>query len=263
MTHPVEGTLLPVTHDLGAFQVRRALPARGLTMVGPFCFVDQFGPGTLDIGLGMDVRPHPHIGLSTVTYLFEGAIDHRDSLGSFAMQTWLALPDGLEDIDPAFEQVAADRLPIVESTGAKARVIMGTLWGATAATTCHAPTIYADIVLEAGGSVPIDAEADERAMMLVSGTAEISGEPMELYTLYVLRPGVIGHLLSKTGGRVMLMGGVDFPTGRRVWWNFVASRQDRIDQAVMDWTEGRFPMVENDPEFIPLPDTPLTNSDPL
>lgn len=298
MTHPVEGTLLPVTHNLGAFQVRRALPARGLTMVGPFCFVDQFGPGTLDIGLGMDVRPHPHIGLSTVTYLFEGAIDHRDSLGSFAtiepgavnlmtagrgivhserspqaerdkgapmfgMQTWLALPDGLEDIDPAFEQVAADRLPIVESKGAKARVIMGTLWGATAATTCHAPTIYADIVLEAGGSVPIDAEADERAMMLVSGTAEISGEPMELYTLYVLRPGVIGHLLSKTGGRVMLMGGVDFPTGRRVWWNFVASRQDRIDQAVMDWTEGRFPMVENDPEFIPLPDTPLTNSDPL
>lgn len=298
MTHPVEGTLLPVTHNLGAFQVRRALPARGLTMVGPFCFVDQFGPGTLDIGLGMDVRPHPHIGLSTVTYLFEGAIDHRDSLGSFAtiepgavnlmtagrgivhserspqaerdkgapmfgMQTWLALPDGLEDIDPAFEQVATDRLPIVESTGAKARVIMGTLWGATAATTCHAPTIYADIVLEAGGSVPIDAEADERAMMLVSGTAEISGEPMELYTLYVLRPGVIGHLLSKTGGRVMLMGGVDFPTGRRVWWNFVASRQDRIDQAVMDWTEGRFPMVENDPEFIPLPDTPLTNSDPL
>lgn len=298
MTHPVEGTLLPVTHNLGAFQVRRALPARGLTMVGPFCFVDQFGPGTLDIGLGMDVRPHPHIGLSTVTYLFEGAIDHRDSLGSFAtiepgavnlmtagrgivhserspqaerdkgapmfgMQTWLALPDGLEDIDPAFEQVAADRLPIVESTGAKARVIMGTLWGATAATTCHAPTIYADIVLEAGGSVPIDAEADERAMMLVSGTAEISGEPMELYTLYVLRPGVIGHLLSKTGGRVMLMGGVDFPTGRRVWWNFVASRQDRIDQAVMDWTEGRFPMVENDPDFIPLPDTPLTNSDPL
>ncbi|MEY3906326.1 MAG: hypothetical protein RIR59_1149 [Pseudomonadota bacterium] len=298
MTHPVEGTLLPVTHDLGAFQVRRALPARGLTMVGPFCFVDQFGPGTLDIGLGMDVRPHPHIGLSTVTYLFEGAIDHRDSLGSFAtiepgavnlmtagrgivhserspqaerdkgapmfgMQTWLALPDGLEDIDPAFEQVAADRLPIVESKGARARVIMGTLWGATAATTCHAPTIYADIVLEAGGSVPIDAEADERAMMLVSGTAEISGEPMELYTLYVLRPGVIGHLLSKTGGRVMLMGGVDFPTGRRVWWNFVASRQDRIDQAVMDWTEGRFPMVENDPEFIPLPDTPLTNSDPL
>lgn len=298
MSHPVEGMLLPVTHDLGAFQVRRALPAKGLTMVGPFCFVDQFGPGTLDIGMGMDVRPHPHIGLSTVTYLFEGSIDHRDSLGTFAtihpgavnlmtagkgivhserspqserdrgapmygMQTWLALPDGKEDLDPGFEQVMPDQLPIIEAKGVKARVIMGSLWGATAATTCHAPTIYADIVLDAGGVIPIDAEADERAVMLVGGQAEISGEAMELYALYVLRPGEIATLLSKTGGRVMLMGGMDFPTGRRVWWNFVSSRQDRIDQAVRDWTEGRFPMVPNDPESIPLPETPLTNSDPL
>ena len=298
MTHPVEGTLLPVTHDLGAFQVRRVLPARGLTMVGPFCFVDQFGPGTLDLGMGMDVRPHPHIGLSTVTYLFEGAIDHRDSLGTFAtitpgavnlmtagkgivhserspqaerdkgapiygMQTWLALPDGKEEMDPAFEQVAANKLPIIDAKGAKARVIMGSLWGATAPTTCHAPTIYADIMLEAGGSVPIDAEADERALMLVGGSAEISGEAMEAYALYVLRPGMVATLTSKAGGRVMLMGGADFPTARRVWWNFVSSKQSRIDQAVMDWTEGRFPMFENDPEFIPLPETPLTNSDPI
>lgn len=298
MTHPVEGSLLPVTHDLGAFQVRRVLPARGLTMVGPFCFVDQFGPGRLDIGTGMDVRPHPHIGLSTVTYLFEGAIDHRDSLGSFAtirpgavnlmtagkgivhserspqaerdagasmygMQTWLALPDGKEEMDPGFEQVLPDQLPIIGDTGAQARVIMGTLWGATAATTCHAPTIYADIVLDAGGRIPIDADADERALMLVGGAAEISGEAMELYTLYVLKPGVIGTLASQSGGRVMLMGGGDFPTARRVWWNFVSSRQDRIDQAVLDWTEGRFAMVQDDPEFIPLPEKPLTNSDPI
>lgn len=298
MKHPVEGTLLPVTHDLGAFKVRRVLPARGLTMVGPFCFVDQFGPGHFDIGQGMDVRPHPHIGLSTVTYLFEGAIDHRDSLGSFAtihpgavnlmtagkgivhserspqaerdaggpmygMQTWLALPDGKEEIDPAFEQVAADKLPILTAPGVSARVIMGSLWGQTAPTTCHVPTIYADIVLEADGSVPIDAEADERALMLVGGSAEISGEVMEPFTLYVMRPGMVGHLLSKSGGRVMLMGGLDFPTARRVWWNFVSSRQERIDQAVMDWTEGRFPKVDNDPEFIPLPETPLTNSDPI
>jgi redox-sensitive bicupin YhaK (pirin superfamily) len=298
MTNPVEGTLLPVTHNLGAFEVRRALPARGLTMVGPFCFVDQFGPGSLDIGLGMDVRPHPHIGLSTVTYLFDGAIDHRDSLGSFAtirpgevnlmtagkgivhserspaeerakgakiygMQTWLALPDGKEEIDPAFEQVTADRLPIVEAAGVKARVIMGSLWGATAATTCHTHTIYADIVLDAGGSIPIDADADERALMLVGGEARISGEEMELYTLYVLKPGALGTLTSQKGGRVMLMGGVDFPTGRRVWWNYVSSRQDRIDQAAADWAEGRFPNVPNDPEFIPMPETPLTNSDPI
>ncbi len=298
MTHPVEGMLLPVTHNLGAFEVRRVLPARGLTMVGPFCFVDQFGPGMIDIGQGMDVRPHPHIGLSTVTYIFEGAIDHRDSLGSFAtirpgevnlmtagkgivhserspaderakgaqmygMQTWLALPDGKEEIDPAFEQVKADRLPIITGGGAQARVIMGSLWGATAPTTCHAETIYADIILEQGGSIPVDAEADERALMLVGGDAEISGEKMELYALYVLKPGEKGTLKSARGGRIMLMGGEDFPTARRVWWNFVSSRQDRIDQAVSDWTEGRFPIVPNDPEYIPLPETPLTNSDPI
>ena len=298
MSHPVEGMLLPVTHNLGAFEVRRALPARGLTMVGPFCFVDQFGPGMLDIGLGMDVRPHPHIGLSTVTYLFDGAIDHRDSLGSFAtirpgevnlmtagkgivhserspakerakgaaiygMQTWIALPDGKEEIDPAFEQVKAYKLPIISDGGAKARVIMGTLWGATAPTTCHAETIYADIMLEQGGSIPVDAEADERALMLVGGEAEISGEAMELYALYVLKPGEKGTLKSAKGGRIMLMGGEDFPTARRVWWNFVSSRQDRIDQAAADWAEGRFPIVPNDPEFIPMPETPLTNSDPI
>ncbi len=298
MSHPVEGMLLPVTHNLGAFEVRRALPARGLTMVGPFCFVDQFGPGMLDIGLGMDVRPHPHIGLSTVTYLFDGAIDHRDSLGSFAtirpgevnlmtagkgivhserspakerakgasiygMQTWLALPDGKEEIDPAFEQAKAYKLPIISDGGAKARVIMGTLWGATAPTTCHAETIYADIMLEQGGSIPVDAEADERALMLVGGEAEISGEAMELYALYVLKPGEKGTLKSTKGGRIMLMGGEDFPTARRVWWNFVSSRQDRIDQAAADWAEGRFPIVPNDPEFIPMPETPLTNSDPI
>lgn len=298
MTHPVEGSLRPVTHNLGAFEVRRVLPARGLTMVGPFCFVDQFGPGVIDIGQGMDVRPHPHIGLATVTYIFDGAIDHRDSLGSFAtirpgevnlmtagkgivhserspanerakgahmygMQTWLALPDGKEEIDPAFEQVKADRLPIITGGGAKARVIMGSLWGATAPTTCHAQTIYADIILDPGGSIPVDVNADERALMLVGGEAEISGEAMEPYTLYVLKPGVAGTLRSAKGGRVMLLGGEDFPTARRVWWNFVSSRQDRIDQAVSDWTEGRFPPVPNDPEHIPLPNTPLTNSDAI
>lgn len=298
MTHPVEGTLLPVTHNLGAFEVRRVLPARGLTMVGPFCFVDQFGPGVIEIGQGMDVRPHPHIGLATVTYIFGGAIDHRDSLGyhatirpgevnlmtagkgivhserspaderamgahMYGMQTWLALPDGKEEIDPAFEQVKSDGLPIISSGGAKARVIMGSLWGATAKTTCHAETIYADIILEQGGSIPVDADADERALMLVGGEAEISGEAMELYQLYVLKPGVPGTLKSATGGRIMLLGGEDFPTARRVWWNFVSSRQDRIDQAVLDWTEGRFPTVPDDPEYIPLPDKPLTNSDPI
>ena len=189
--------LTPVTHDLGAFKVRRTLPSRERTMVGPFIFVDQFGPARLPAGQGMDVRPHPHINLATVTYLFEGAIEHRDSIGSHAviepgainlmtagsgivhserspealradgprlygMQTWLALPDGREEIEPAFEQIASDGLPVVESEGARARVLMGSLWGATAATPQHSPTIYADIVLAAGGAIPIDADADER-----------------------------------------------------------------------------------------------------
>lgn len=293
----IEGTLLPVTHDLGDFQVRRVLPARGLTMVGPFCFVDQFGPARLDPGIGMDVRPHPHIGLATVTWLFDGAIDHRDSLGSFAtiqpgavnlmtagkgivhserspaearrtgarmfgMQTWLALPDGQEDMDPAFEQVTAAQLPVIESADARAQVIMGTLWGETAATTCYAETIYAEINLTPGGSIPIDALAEERALMLVEGAADLEGEAMEPFTLYVLKPGHPATLRSAGGGRLMLMGGEAFSTPRHVWWNFVSSSRERIVEAKADWSEGRFASVENDPEFIPLPEKPLTNSDP-
>src|SRR5438270_10519663 len=198
---PLLQTIMPVTHDLGAFKVHRTLPGRHRTMVGPFIFVDEFGPARLPAGRGMDVRPHPHINLATVTYLFEGAIEHRDSIGSLAviepgainlmtagsgivhserspqavrpegpsmygMQTWLALPDGQEEIAPAFDHVPADGLPLVEDGGASARVLMGTLWGATATTPQHSPTIYADIQLRAAGSVPIDAEADERAVML-------------------------------------------------------------------------------------------------
>jgi redox-sensitive bicupin YhaK (pirin superfamily) len=281
-------TIVPVTHNLGAFQVRRAIPSRERTMVGPFIFVDQFGPAQLAPGDAMDVRPHPHINLSTVTWLFEGAIEHRDSLGSFAtirpgqvnlmtagsgivhserspvdlrpagpklygMQTWLALPDGREEIDPAFESLTD--LPLVEDSGASARVIMGTLWGRTAATTQHAQTIYADIVLAAGGSLPIDPEADERAVMLVGGEASIDGIPLGLYELTVLAPGAPMKLASLAGGRVMLLGGEAFTSPRHVWWNFVSSSNERIQQAALDWRERRFPTVPGDEvEFIPLPE---------
>ena len=184
-------TIAPVTHDLGAFKVRRVLPSRGRTMVGPFIFVDEFGPAAMAIGEGMDVRPHPHINLATVTYLFEGAIQHRDSLRTnqvirpgainlmtagrgivhsersprelrpegpslYGMQTWLALPDGREEVDPAFDHVPPDGLPLIEDGAARARVLMGSLWGATAATPCHSPTIYADVELSAGGALPVD-----------------------------------------------------------------------------------------------------------
>ena len=290
--------ITPSTHDLGGFQVRRTLPSRPRTMVGPFIFVDQFGPATLAPGLGMDVRPHPHINLSTVTYLFGGAIDHRDSLGTTAriepgavnlmtagrgivhserspgderargaemtgMQTWLALPDAKEEIDPAFEHVPADRLPVIDGHGARARVIMGTLWGTTAPTTCHAETIYADIDLAPGASVPIDDATDERAVVVALGDATLDGEPLERHTLYILAPGRAMTLASQSGARVMLLGGEAFATPRHVWWNFVSSRRDRIDAAKHDWKDGRFPTVPGEGgEFIPLPEVPLTVSYP-
>lgn len=298
MTTAAIQTITPVTHDLGAFKVRRALPSRERTMVGPFIFVDQFGPARLEPGEGMDVRPHPHINLATVTYLFDGAIEHRDSLGSrqviepgainlmtagkgivhserspataraegpsfYGMQTWLALPDGKEEIDPAFDHVPAAGLPLVEGGGAAARVLMGTLWGASAATPCHSPTIYGDIDLRPRGAVPIDADADERAVMLVGGAADLDGLELELYTLYVLRPGHVARLASVSGGRVLLMGGGAFPTPRHVFWNFVSSSRDRINQAKDDWKAMRFPLIPGDSaEHIPLPAVPKTVSYP-
>ncbi|MFT4026063.1 MAG: pirin family protein [Novosphingobium sp.] len=288
-------TITPVTHDLGAFQVRRALPSPQRRMVGPFIFVDQFGPAHLPDGQAMDVRPHPHIGLATVTWLFEGAIDHRDSLGSFAtirpgqvnlmtagsgivhserspaserpggprlygMQTWLALPDGQEEIAPAFETQAG--LPLIEDTCVLARVIMGSLWGETAKTTCHSETIYAEVVLGPSGCIPIDAEADERAVMLVGGEASLDGQPLGLYELTVLAPGQAMSLSSDTGGRIMLLGGEAFTTPRHVWWNFVSSSRERIEQAKDDWNQFRFPKVPGDEvEYIPIPERPLTRSE--
>jgi redox-sensitive bicupin YhaK (pirin superfamily) len=291
-------TITPVTHDLGDFKVRRTLPAKTRTMVGPFIFVDQFGPARLPPGRGMDVRPHPHINLATVTYLFEGAIEHRDSIGSrqviepgainlmtagrgivhserspsaeradgpslYGMQTWLALPDGKEEAEPAFEHVDGAALPLVEGEGVSARVLMGTLWGKTAGVTEHSETIYADIMLAAGASLPIDAEADERAVMVVEGQASLDGDRLEPFILYILAPGQAMTLKSDTPSRIMLLGGEAFATKRHVFWNFVSSSRDRINQAKEDWKARRFPLVPGDEEeFIPLPEIPLTVSYP-
>ena len=288
MSESVIQTITPIAHDLGAFTVRRAIPSPQRKMVGPFIFVDEFGPAHLPPGKAMDVRPHPHINLATVTWLFDGAIDHRDSLGTFAtirpgqvnlmtagsgivhserspqserpdgpslygMQTWLALPDGREEIAPAFESRTG--LPLIESGGTSARVIMGTLWGQTAPTTQYAETIYAEIVIAPGGALPIDAEADERAVMLVGGEAAIDGHALGLYELTVLAPGAALTLTSGAGGRVMLLGGEAFTSPRHIWWNFVSSSTERLEQAAHDWREGRFPKVPGDEtEFIPLPE---------
>ena len=289
---PIEATITPTNHDLGDFEVRRALPSKKRRMVGPFIFVDEFGPAHLPPGGGMDVRPHPHINLATVTWLFDGAINHRDSLGTastirpgtvnlmtagsgivhserspdeerkggarmFGMQTWLALPDGREEIDPAFE--AIDNLPEIEDGGARAIVIMGELWGSRAETTTYADTIYAEIVLAPNGQLPIDSQADERALMVVEGEATVDGIEMPKYTLIVLKPGDAPALKSEKGARVMLMGGESFASERHVFWNFVSSNRDRIQQAKEDWSAGKFPKVPGDEEeWIPLPEKPKT-----
>ena len=294
----IDRIITPTTHDLGGFKVHRTLPSKPHQMVGPFIFFDQMGPAHLDIGTGIDVRPHPHINLATVTYLFAGAIDHRDSIGTFAriepgavnlttaghgiahserspgderahgpdlsgIQTWIAMPEDKEEIDPAFEHVAKAELPLIEAHGATARIIMGELWGRRAPTTVYADTIYADILLTPGASIPIDAGADERAVYLAIGEAEIDGMPMAINTLYVLKPGVAMTLRSTGGGRVMLCGGEAFTTERHVWWNFVSSRPDRIDQAKEDWKAGRFAKVPGDEkEFIPIPEIPKTATYP-
>src|SRR3954471_687395 len=296
---PILLTLLATTHDLGGFKVHRTLPHRERTTVGPFIFFDQMGPAHLPPGGGIDVRPHPHITLATVTYLFAGAIEPRDSLGTFAriepgavnlmtagrgiahserspaelradgpelsgIQTWLALPSAREEIEPAFEHVARDDLPLAEAGGARARVVMGTLWGRTSPVTCHSEIIYADIQLSPGGAMPIDPEADERALYLAEGEAELDGLRLEPSVLYVLRPGIAATLRSASGAHVMLCGGAPLDGPRHVWWNFVSSRRERIQQAKEDWRAGRFVLPPDDhDEYIPLPEAkPLTVSYP-
>ena len=298
MSALITQTLLPTSHDLGGFKVHRTLPHRERTTIGPFIFFDQMGPATLAAGTGIDVRPHPHINLATVTYLFAGAIQHRDSLGTSAriepgavnlmtagrgivhserspadvrpqgphlsgIQTWLALPTASEEMEPGFEHVPKDALPLVEAGGAHARVLMGTLWGKTSPVTCHSETIYADLALEAGAGMPLDPIADERGLYLAEGDAQLDGLGLDPMTMYVLRPGSTATLRSTGGAHVMLCGGAPLDGPRHVWWNFVSSRRDRIDQAREEWKAGRFPLVPGDAEeYIPLPEVPMTVSYP-
>ena len=290
--------LRPVTHDLGGFKVHRTLPHRERTMVGPFIFFDQMGPARLPAGEGIDVRPHPHINLATVTYLFAGAIDHRDSLGTVrriepgavnlmtagrgivhserspadqrpsgpelsGIQTWLALPREKEEVEPAFEHVPERDLPVVEDGATRARVVMGSLWGTSSPVTCHSETLYADLALAPGGSMPIDPAVDERAIYVAEGEASLDGIGLEPQVLYVLRPGIAATVRSESGAHVMLCGGAPMDGPRHVWWNFVSSSRDRIRQAREDWKALRFPLIPgDDEEHIPIPDMPKTVSYP-
>ena len=295
---PVLQTLAPVTHDLGGFKVHRTLPHKERTMVGPFIFFDQMGPASLDPGKGIDVRPHPHINLATVTYLFAGAIDHRDSLGTVqriepgavnlmtagsgiahserspaderergvvldGIQTWLALPRAKEEVGAAFEHVAADRLPVVEGDGVKLQLIMGEAFGAASPVTQHSPTLYAAIDLAPGAAVLIDHPADERALYLLAGDATVDGSALVQRHLTLIAPGYFPMLSSQRGGRLMLCGGAPLDGERHVWWNFVSSSRDRINEAKRAWKAGEFALPPDDrDEFIPLPEMPMTVSYP-
>jgi len=285
----IDMVIVPRARDLGGFSVRRALPSSQRQMVGPFIFFDQMGPAEFLLGAGMDVRPHPHIGLSTVTYLFEGQIIHRDSLGTvlpirpgelnwmtagrgiahsertppelrsvgtklFGIQSWVALSAADEETEPDFLHYGANDLPVLEHEGKVVRVIAGSLLGASSPVRTSSPMFYADISLSAGASVPLDPLYDERAIYTVAGQVEIAGDIFGPAQLLVFRPGDRITIRANTDARFMALGGAPMDGPRHIWWNFVSSRRDRIEQAKADWKMARFDTVPGDTEFISLPE---------
>jgi redox-sensitive bicupin YhaK (pirin superfamily) len=286
----IRQVIVPRARDLGGFSVRRALPAAGLQMVGPFIFFDQMGPAEFLIGQGIDVRPHPHIGLATVTYLFEGEIVHRDSLGTAlpitagalnlmtagrgivhsersgetarargqtlsGIQAWAALPKSHEERAPAFEHFEAGQLPVVSGDGVSARVILGRAFGRSSPAEFAHPSVYVHAEMAAGAQLPFDADYDERAIYIVAGRIEIAGDVFEGGRLVVFRPGDRITIRALDAVRLMMIGGEPMDGPRHIWWNFVSSSKDRIDAAKADWKAGRFaPVPGDDTEFIPLPE---------
>ena len=283
--------LLPRAHDVGGFEVKRALPARERQMVGPFIFFDQMGPGEFLAGRGLDVRPHPHIGLATVTYLFEGEILHRDSLGSqqpivpgdvnwmtagrgiahsertdsalrsrsnrlFGIQSWVALPRAAEESEPAFAHHPAASLPVMEDGGVRLRLIAGEAWGLRAPVAVSSALFYADAVMAGGSVLPLPDQHEERAAYVLDGEVEVSGDRFEPGRMLVFRAGDRLTLRAgRQGARVLLLGGAAMDGPRYLFWNFVSSSRERIEQAKADWREGRFGKVAGDEtEFIPLPE---------
>ena len=286
----IETVIVPRARDLGGFEVRRALPSAQRQMVGPFIFFDQMGPALMQPGQGIDVRPHPHIGLSTVTWLFDGAIYHRDSLGSaqpispgelnwmtagrgivhsertappdlarerkvFGIQSWVALPKAHEETAPAFDHVEAHKLPVIEARGISARIIAGSLYGATSPVKTHSDLFYADVQMAAGTALPLPVEHEERGVYVAEGTIEVAGQSFEEGRLLVFRPGDAITLRARGNARLMLLGGEPMDGPRYIWWNFVSSSKDRIEAAKDDWKRARFAIVPGDEtDFIPLPD---------
>jgi redox-sensitive bicupin YhaK (pirin superfamily) len=290
----LELMIVPRSVDLGGAEVRRALPHSTRRTVGPYVFFDHFGPAVFKSGHGLDVRPHPHIGLSTLTYLYDGEIIHRDTLGVQAaihpgevnwmtagrgivhsertaperrvdgeplhgLQLWIAMPAQAEEIDPSFAHLDGDELPVVEGEGKTVRVVAGEMFGAASPLETISETIFADVSLDAGASMPLDPGYDERAIYVSSGEIDISGDRFEMGRLLILRPGDRITVTAVKPSRIAVVGGAPLDGPRYVWWNFVSSRRERIEQAKEEWKQGRFGKVPGDEiEFIPLPDKPLT-----
>ena len=291
----IETVIVPRTSDLGGFEVRRALPAPGRRMVGPFIFFDEVGPAEFITGKGIDVRPHPHIGLGTVTYLYDGEFEHRDSTGAhqvilpgevnwmmaghgvthsertseetrrgtsklFGIQTWVAVPEKNEDDAAFFEHHGKEALPFLEAEGKSVRLILGSAWGEAAPATMMSETFYADVQLAPGARLPLPVEHEERGLYIVQGSVTIAGDVFEAGRMMVFRPGdAITVDAGPMGARLMALGGAAMPEGRHIWWNFVASSRERIEEAKEawargDWQNGRFQLPKgDDQEFIPLP----------
>jgi redox-sensitive bicupin YhaK (pirin superfamily) len=279
--------LTPHLQDLGSFTARRLLPNDDRSMVGPFIFFDHLGPATFPPGKGVDVRPHPHINLATVTYLFDGALMHRDSLGSVqeirpgavnwmtagrgivhserspnadrentstlhAIQTWIALPDEHEETEPTFHHHPANSLPQWQDNGVTLTLIAGTAYGHTSPVKAFSPILYLDLLLSEGSSVNLPAEYSERAVYSVTSGLRLDGISLEAHRLAVLVAGESITISADTDARCVVVGGE--PLGhRQKWWNFVSSRPERIEQAKLDWQSGRFGTVPGEIDFIPLP----------
>ncbi|MDX1484838.1 MAG: pirin family protein [Alphaproteobacteria bacterium] len=289
MASHIDLVISPRDRDLGGFSVRRVLPFERRRSVGPFVFFDHFGPVTFAPGDGIDVRPHPHIGLSTVTYLFEGEIVHRDSLGYVqpiqpgavnwmnagsgivhsersgdeerarqsrlhGIQSWVAVPHDREESEPGFFHHPADTLPRMECEGGRLTLIAGSLGGETAPVETLSRMFYADLTLTAGGSMGLEAGLGERAVYVVDGRIRIGDAGVESAEMAVLADGIDVAITADENSRVMLLGGAPLDGERHVWWNFVSSSKDRIARAKEDWREGRFDTVPGDDEFIPLPE---------
>ncbi|MEL7464651.1 MAG: pirin family protein [Pseudomonadota bacterium] len=290
----LETLIIPRARDIGGFEVRRALPSPKRQMVGPFIFFDQMGPAEFITNGGIDVRPHPHIGLGTVTYLYQGEFEHRDSLGThqmiypgevnwmtagrgvthsertsaetratrhslFGIQTWIALPEDREEMAPDFEHHGKAALPEIVDGGVEAKLILGSAYGRTSPVTTHSKTFYLDVVLEPGARFPLPSDHEDRGLYITDGSVNIAGDVFEAGRMMIFRPGdEITVKAGERGARLMALGGATMNEGRYIWWNFVSSSRDRIEEAkeawkAADWENGPFRLPPGDEdEHIPI-----------